>query len=100
MSRAQDRLFKVLLILCALCIALVIAGIIVMEHKAGQNGGGEMAESIGLLVGLLLLGYYAMVMVLGALLRRQGSARWGWYFLGLLFALLVVPVVFLWQVVS
>ena len=100
MSSVQHGLFKFLLALCALCIVLVIVGITVMEFSAVQNGGGEMVNSIALLVGLMLVGYYAMVMALGALLCRQASARWGWFLLTVLLALVVAPAVFLWKVIT
>lgn len=100
MSPLQHLLFKILLAICAACVPLVLVGIVVMERSAERNGGGEMVHSIGLLVGLMLIGYYAVVLLLGILLRRQDSSRWGWYYLAAVFALAVVPAVFLWQVLA
>lgn len=100
MSATQQLLFKWLLALGTLCIVVVILGIVVMERSAAENGGGEMVHSIGLLVGLMLIGYYAMVLLLGALLRRLGSARSGWYSLALLLILLMVPVILLLRILT
>lgn len=91
---------RVLLWIMGAAIVAVIAMLVIMEVGIGRNGGGEMVDSLALLIGLMLIAYYTLVLILGRSILRSGGPRWAWYLVTLVLILVFVPMFLLGRVFS
>lgn len=71
-----------------------------MEYEASRDGGGEMVHSIGLLLALIVMAYYAVVLAIGRMMLRKGGTSWGWHFVAVMLLLVFVPPIMIWKLMS
>ncbi len=100
MTSPQRLCLRILLWIIGAVVAAVIVLLVIMEVDIEKNGGGEMADTIGLLLGLMIMAYYTVVLILGRIMLNRGVANWGWHFVALMMVLVFVPMVFLWGIMS
>lgn len=81
-------------------IPAMLALLISMEYSIEKYGGGEMVDTIAVLLGILLLVHYAVVFLLGRTMLNRGGARWGWLFVAVMLLLVFVPPIMLWKLMS
>ncbi len=97
---APRTALKVLLWLTALVIVAVLTMTIGMEYEASRDGGGEMVHTIGLFLALIVMTYYAIVLMIGRVMLRKGRASWGWHLVTVMLVLVFLPMIALWKLVS
>jgi hypothetical protein len=90
---------RILLWLIGAVILTVIALLIIMEVDIEKHGGGEMADGLALLIGLMLIAYYAILLFVGRTLLRRGGASWGWYLVAVMLLSVFVPPIYLWNLI-
>ena len=56
-----------------------------------QCSNGETGHSNGLMLGLVLVAYYALVFLIGRIMLSRCGERWGWYFVAMIALLVLAP---------
>ena len=95
MKPAARLCLRILLWFAGAVILGVLAMLVYMQVNMARHGdGGEMAEGIALIFGILFIAYYFIVFVLGRLMLERGGAHWGWFLVALTAILLAVPILY------
>ena len=93
------RAIRILQFSAGLIMLIIVASTVTMEINAAQDGGGEMVHSIGLLMALILLIYYALLIFASRLMLSRGGSSWVWYLVALMTLLVFGPIVALLKII-
>ena len=97
MASTPRLVLRILLWMTSAVIVAVVALLVIMEYDIEKHGGGEMVDGFALLIGLMLIAYYAILLFVGRILLRRGGAGWGWYLVAVMLLLVFVPPISLWN---
>ena len=97
---AARTVLQTLLWSIVLLIVAVVVMTVRMEYEASRDGGGEVVHSIGLMLAMLVVGYYALALLIGRAMLMKGEPSWGWHFVAIMLLLVFVPLIMLWRLMS